>query len=95
MFLNAFGINFTQRINNGLRGTKEPIVPLLHQKADYQKACNYLIGETIDLELIYQDHSVASDLEKIVGVKRGIAQRVVGMSNTRPRSTNKLRHRIK
>ena len=38
------------------------------QKADYQKACDYLIGEAIDLELIYQDHTVASDLEKIVGV---------------------------
>jgi hypothetical protein len=32
----------------------------------------------MDLELIYQDPNVASDLETKLGVKRGIAWRVVG-----------------
>jgi hypothetical protein len=48
------------------------------QKADYQKACDYLIDEAMDLELIYQDQTVADDLRTKAGVKRGIAQRVVG-----------------
>lgn len=48
------------------------------QKADYQKACDYLIDKGMDLELIYQDHTVAGDLENIVGIKRGIAWWVVG-----------------
>jgi hypothetical protein len=47
-------------------------------KADYQKACNYLIDKGMDLELIYQDPNVASDLETKLGIKRGIAWRVVG-----------------
>ena len=48
------------------------------QKADYQKACNYPIDKGMDLEPIYQDHSVAGDLENIVGIKRGIARWVGG-----------------
>jgi hypothetical protein len=47
-------------------------------KADYQKACDYLIGEGMDLELIYQGQAVADDLRTKVGIKRGVAQRVVG-----------------
>jgi hypothetical protein len=39
---------------------------------------NYLIGEGMDFELINQDQTVADDLRTKVGVKRGIAQRVVG-----------------
>jgi hypothetical protein len=48
------------------------------QKADYQKSCDYLIKEGIDLELIYQDQTVVDELRTRVGVKRGVAQRVVG-----------------
>lgn len=48
------------------------------QKADYQKAYDYLINKGIDLELIYQDPNVASDLETKLGIKRGIAQQVMG-----------------
>ncbi|KIN07039.1 hypothetical protein OIDMADRAFT_46946 [Oidiodendron maius Zn] len=42
------------------------------QKEDYQKA------EAMDLELIYQDQTVADDLRTKAGIKRGIAQRIVG-----------------
>jgi hypothetical protein len=48
------------------------------QKADYKKACDYLIDNAMDLELIYRDHTVAGELETIVGIKRGSAWRVVG-----------------
>lgn len=36
------------------------------QKADYQKACDYLIDKGMDLELIYQDPNVAGDLADLV-----------------------------
>lgn len=47
-------------------------------KGDYQKAYDYLIGKGIDIEELHQDYNVAHDLETKVGIKRGIAQRVVG-----------------
>jgi hypothetical protein len=49
----------------------------------------------MDLELIYQDPNIAGDLETKLGVKRGIAWPVVGDVGHWPRSTNKIRHRIK
>jgi hypothetical protein len=47
------------------------------QKAHYQKACNYLIKEALDLEQIYEDPNVARDLQTEAKVKRGVASRVV------------------
>ena len=48
------------------------------QKADYQNACDSLIEEGMDLQLIYLDQTVTDNLRTRVGIKRGIAQRVVG-----------------
>lgn len=48
------------------------------QKEDYQRAFDYLLDEGLDLELIYQDQSVAHDLRTKAGVKRGVALRVLG-----------------
>lgn len=47
------------------------------QKADFQRARDYLIKEGIDLELICGDPTVADDLVEI-GIKKGVARRVIG-----------------
>jgi hypothetical protein len=45
-------------------------------KAEYQKACDYIIKDGMDLELIHQDQN--PDFLEKRGIKRGIALRVVG-----------------
>jgi len=45
-------------------------------KAEYQKACDFIIEDGLDLELIHQDQNPDFLMKR--GIKRGIAQRVVG-----------------
>jgi hypothetical protein len=45
-------------------------------KAEYQKACGFIIEDGLDLELIHQDQNPDFLVKR--GIKRGIAQRVVG-----------------
>lgn len=63
--------------------TKSPL------KHEYQNACNMIIEDIIDLELIRQ--APYSDFLIKSGVKRGISEHVVGDITTGSRSTNKLR----
>src|SRR5881392_816746 len=44
-------------------------------KAEYQKACDYIIEDGLYLELIHQDQDPDFLMKR--GIKRGIAQRVV------------------
>jgi hypothetical protein len=45
-------------------------------KVEYKKACDMIIEAGMDLELIHQDPNPEFLIER--GIKRGIAQRVVG-----------------
>jgi hypothetical protein len=51
-------------------------VKKLDLKAKYQKACDYIIEDGLDLELIHQDQN--PDFLTKRGIKRGIALRIVG-----------------
>lgn len=63
--------------------TKSPL------KHEYQNACNMIIEDVIDLELIRQ--APYSDFFIKRGIKRGISEYVVGDIRTGLRSTNKSR----
>jgi hypothetical protein len=48
-----------------------------NKKEDYRRAYDYLIEHNIDLELVYQNNSLASDLQEKAKVKRGAAWQVI------------------